>query len=138
MGLTHIFTVLYSFNLALVDLAEVKLLKLAFLAAQVVNGRMTELIMRYPIAHDSILLGQALLLASLTNLGNIGLLPKERIIVVRGRPIVNSRFKTHLEVRSTHRMRITKVSLLPELQLFRCPGCRGRCLLLELGRSIGL
>ena len=113
-------------------------LKLAFLDAKVVDRSATELVMRYPVAHDSIFLSQALLLAGWADRNHVFFRLEESIIVVRCRPVVNRRFKTHLEVSHTHRVRITQRGLISKLKLFGSPGWFGRCLILELRWSVWL
>ena len=83
-------------------LAEVKLLKLTLLAAQVIYRGASELVMRHPVSHDSVLLSDALLLANFTDLGHVSFVVEERVVMIRGCTIVNCRLKTHFEVRCAH------------------------------------
>ena len=115
MRLAYVFAVLDSLNLAKVHLTKIMLLKLALLAALVVDGCAAKLIMRNSVAHNSIFLGQALLLTSFADLSNIFLRCEELIVVVRGRSIVDSWLEADLEVCNAHRMRITECSLLSKL-----------------------
>ena len=102
MRLSHIFAVLDGFNFTQMHLAEVKLLKLTLLAAQVIYRSASELVMRYSVSHDSVLLSDALLLTNFTDLGHVSFVMEKRVVMVRGCTIVNCRLKTHFEVRCAH------------------------------------
>ena len=65
MALTNIFTRLSSFKLGLINLTQVFLRKLTFVASLIVDLSPTKVIMRDSITRDSILLGQYLRLPSL-------------------------------------------------------------------------
>ena len=68
--------------------------------------------MRYPIAHDSVLLRQSLLLTGFADLRNVPLVVEKGIIVVRCRPVINGRLETHLKVRCAHRMGISNAAAI--------------------------
>jgi len=114
MALANVSTVLYSFNLALLDMTQVVFREFSLVACLVIDSISAEVIMRHSVHVNAILLNIDLVLERLIQVTLRSLAGEELVVLISGSTVVHGLLESHFEVCYAHRLHITNFSLFFE------------------------